>query len=103
MQAKLAELLLRRKELQGQVDRLQQINQQGLFEVRVQRKNVAESVDDVVAQVPKISMHQVTHAYNWHAAALRKVDAAIQQANWTTEIPIDDELMKEYVDPYVNK
>jgi len=101
MKIKLAEALLRRKELQAQVDRLEKINQQGLFEIKAQRKQVSESIDDVVASVPKISMQQVTHAYDWHAKQLRRVDALIQQANWNTELDVDAEAMGDYVDPYV--
>ena len=98
---KLAEALLRRKELNDQVDRLKPIQVQGLFETKAKRVNVTDSVDDLTAQVPKISMQQATHAFDWHAKQLRKVDAAIQQANWTTQIDVDDEVMADYVDPYV--
>ncbi len=98
---KLAEALLRRKELQEHVDRLSAINREGLFDIKVTRKPAHEGVDDVVAQVPKVSMDQVTHCYNSHARALREVDAVIQQANWATEVEVPDEALKEYVDPYV--
>ena len=101
MEIKLAEALLRRKELQEQVDRLRQVNAKELYELRVQRKNVTESVDDVVAQVPKMSFQQFTAAFDWHAKQLRKIDAAIQQANWTTGLAVDDDVMGTYVDPYV--
>lgn len=103
MKIKLAEALLRRKELQQKVTQLEKINTDKLFEVRVQRKNVTESIDDVVAAVPKIGMEQATHAYDTHAKRLRLIDAAIQQANWTTEIDIADEVMADYVDPYIKK
>ena len=101
MKIKLAEALLRRKELSEQVDRLRGINQRELFEVKAKRINVTESIDDVTAQVPKISFQQVTHAFDEHARNLRLVDAAIQQANWTTEIDVDEKVMAPYVDPYV--
>ena len=102
MKIKLAEALLRRKELQQQVDRIKVINQDGLFEVKGQRKKLTDDIDDIIASVPKISMQQVTHAYDWHAKQLRLVDAAIQQANWTTEIDLDSEVMDSYKDPYVD-
>lgn len=98
----LAGALLRRKELQQQVDRLKPINKDGLFEVKARRVNVTESLDDITAQVPKVSMQQVTHAYDWHAKQLRMVDAAIQQANWSTDVLIPPSVMTDYVDPYVN-
>ena len=97
MKIKLAEALLRRKELQEKVDQLRQIDQKELFEVRAKRTNVTDSVDDLVAQVPKISINQVTAAFDWHARRLRKVDAAIQQANWNTEIDVDETAIDEKV------
>lgn len=103
MKVKLAEALLRRKELQKKVDQLEKINQDKLFEVRVQRKQASEGIDDVVAAIPKISMEQVTHAFDTHAKRLRLIDAAIQQANWNTEIDVDESIMADYVDPYVKK
>ncbi len=103
MEIKLAEALLRRKELQGQVDRLRPLNQRELYEVRVERRNVSESIDDIAAKVPKISMQQVTHAFDWHAKQLRKIDAAIQQANWTANVAVDQEVMADYIDPYVKE
>ena len=101
MQIKLAEALLRRKELQEKVDRIRAINKEELFLVKTGRKAAHEGIDDIIAQVPKISMKQVTHCFDWHARQLREVDAAIQQANWTTEITVSEESMKDYVDPYV--
>lgn len=103
MEIKLAEALLRRKELQGQVDRLRPLNQRELYEVRVERRNVSESIDDIAVKVPKISMQQVTHAFDWHAKQLRKIDAAIQQANWTANVAVDQEVMTDYIDPYVKE
>jgi len=98
---KLAEALLLRKELNIKVARLNEINREGLFEVKAKRVNVTESLDDLTASIPKISMQQVTHAHDWHAKALREVDAAIQQANWTTEVDVNPDYSKGYVDPYI--
>jgi len=100
---KLAELLLRRKELQQKVDRLAPLNQSELFETKTGRKAVHEGLDDIIAQVSKISFQQFTHCYDWHAKQLRLVDAAIQQANWTTEISLDTDVSADYVDPYVKE
>lgn len=99
MQVKLAEALLRRKELQGKVDLLKQIKDKDLFEVRAQRKQISESLDDVIAQVPLLKASQVTSEYDWHARQLRLIDAAIQQANWTSEVSVSDESMKDYIQP----
>jgi ABC-type metal ion transport system substrate-binding protein len=96
MKVKLAEALLRRKELQGKVDMLKHIQDKNLFEVKAQRRQVTESLDDIIAQVPKLTASQVTAEYDWHARQLRLVDAAIQQANWTCEIEIDQTVMSDY-------
>lgn len=98
MKVKLAEALLRRKELQGKVDVLKVIKDKDLFEVRARRQPVAEGIDDIVAQVPKLTASQVTKEYDWHARQLRLIDAAIQQANWTCEIEVHDESMKDFSD-----
>ena len=88
MTIKLAEALLRRKELNEKVDQLRKINVENLFVVSVKRQNVTESVDDVAAKVPKISLNQVTAGYDYYAKQLRLIDATIQQANWTTEVDV---------------
>lgn len=99
MKIKLAEALLRRKELQEKLLVLKTIDTKGLFELRVKRINVSESIDDVTANVPKISAAQVTAAYDWHAKQLRLVDAMIQQTNWTAEVEVPDSVMGDYVEP----
>lgn len=96
MKVKLAEALLRRKELQGKVDMLKHIQDKNLFEVKAQRRQVTESLDDIIAQVPKLTASQVTSEYDWHARQLRLVDAAIQQANWTCEVEVDQTVMSDY-------
>ncbi len=101
MKVKLAEALLRRKELQQKTDQLRLINQENLFETVVERKNVTESVDDVIARVPKITLAQVSAGYDYYAKHLRLIDAMIQQANWTTEIEVDENALADFVDPYL--
>ena len=96
---KLAEALLRRKELSEKVKVLSSIKASALFEVKAQRRNVTESLDDIVAQVPKLNASQVTAEYDWHSRQLRLIDAAIQQANWTTEITVDGSVMADYTEP----
>jgi len=97
MKVKLAEALLRRKELQGKVDVLKQVQEKALFEVKAQRKSVTENIDDIVAMVPKLTASQVTAEYDWHARQLRLVDAAIQQANWTFEVDVNESVMADFV------
>ena len=96
MNIKLAEALLRRKELNNKVLQLQGINSKDLFEVKAERRKVTDSIDDIVAQVPKLTLAQVTGGYDFYARALRRVDAAIQQANWTTEIDVDSSVMDDF-------
>ena len=96
MKIKLAEALLRRKELMGKVASLNQIKQANIFEVKATRKQVHEGIDDVIVTVPKLTASQVTHEFDWHARQLRLIDACIQQANWTTEIEVDPTTMGDY-------
>lgn len=93
---KLAEALLRRKELQGKVDMLQRIKDKDLFEVKATRQRITESIDDIVASVPKLTASQVTAEYDFYARQLRLVDAAIQQANWTVDVPVADTVMADF-------
>jgi len=98
MKVKLAEALLRRKELNGKVEQLKKINVEGLFEVKATRRNVTENVDDVIVKVPKITLAQVSAGHDWYAKQLRLIDAAIQQANWVTEIEVGNDVMKDFVE-----
>lgn len=93
---KLADALLRRKELQIKVDALKSIRDKDLFEVRAARKQVADGIDDIVAQVPKLTASQVTRELDWHSRQLRLVDSAIQQANWTTELELEASVMSDF-------
>ncbi len=105
MKVKLIEALARRKELQEKVDQLRKVQDNALSETKTSVKNIAKnSLDEIVAeiqaQVPKISSTQLTHAFDWHAKQLRRIDVAIQQANHITDVELDGEIMKDYVDPY---
>lgn len=93
---KLAELLLRRKELQQKVDQLRPIKDKDLYEVQTQRRKAHENLDDVILAVPQLQLAQVTAEYDFYARALRQVDAAIQQANWSTDVTIDANAMKDW-------
>ena len=97
-QIKLAEALLRRKELQQKVDQLRSINSKELFEVKTGRKAAHEGLDDIIAQVPKLTASQVTAEYDHYAKQLRLVDAAIQHANWNTDVSVPDTVMADYAD-----
>jgi hypothetical protein len=96
MQVKLAEALLRRKELEAKVALLKSIKESSLFEIKAKRVKVTDDIDDIVASVPRVTISQITAEYDWHARQLRLVDAAIQQANWTTELTVAESIFGTY-------
>ena len=96
MKIKLAEALLRRKELSEKVKGIENFKQADVYEIKVKRQKVSEDIDDIVASVPKLTLSQVTAELDHYARSLRLVDAAIQQANWTTEIEVDSKVMDSY-------
>lgn len=86
---KLAEALVMRKHLEAKVEQLKPLKLQGdkgLFEVQTQRRNVSENVDEVTTQLPKITLEEVTKEYDKYSKALRQIDTAIQQTNWSAEL-----------------
>ena len=93
---KLADALLRRKELQQKVDQIKTIKIQDVYEFKFERKQVSDSIDDIKANVPKLELNQVTKEYDYYANKLRLIDAAIQQLNWTTEITVNDLVWKDF-------
>ena len=93
---KLADALLRRKELQEKVNQIRAIKEQDLFEMRFKRQKVSEDLDDIQAQVPKCDLSQVTEEYDYYSNKLRLIDAAIQQLNWTVDIEVDPKVWVDY-------
>ena|ERR1700691_2207790 len=97
MQIKLAEALLRRKELQEKVEIIKKFKDNSvIYEVRGQRVKVTDGLDELQANFPKLDVSQVTKEYDWHARQLRLIDAAIQHANWTSEVSIDAMVMEDF-------
>lgn len=97
MQVKLAEALLRRKELQQKVELLKNIKNNNLiYEVRGQRVKITDGLDELTAAFPKLELSKVTAEYDWHARQLRLIDAAIQHANWTCEVTCDESVMQDF-------
>ena len=94
----LAECLLRRKELQDKLQGLSNIKDKDIFEVKVERRRAHESIDDVIAKVPKLEFNQVVAEYNLVSSQLRKIDAIIQRMNWTVEVHDADDLFVNYED-----
>jgi len=95
---KLADALLRRKELQQKVDQLRAIKDRDIFEFRFERKQINENLDDIKAQVPVLEANQVTAEFDYYANKLRLIDGAIQQLNWTTDITVDNLVWVDYAD-----
>lgn len=95
---KLAEALLRRKELQDKLTQVDYVKRQDMFETKVKRSRVTENIDDIVSTVPKLELNQVTREYDHYAKQLRLIDAAIQQLNWTTDISVNDSVWADYGD-----
>lgn len=95
---KLAEALLRRKELQDKLTQIDFVKRQDMFEMKVSRRKVSDSIDDIQATVPKLDLSQVTREYDHYAKQLRLIDAAIQQLNWTTDITVSDTVWADFGD-----
>jgi hypothetical protein len=94
---KLAEALLRRKELQAKVDILKKFKDQDLiYQIRAHRIKVTDGLEDLNADYPKLDASQVTAEYDHYARALRLIDAAIQQANWTCDLSVDPMTMNSF-------
>lgn len=94
MEIKLAEALLRRKELSEKLNVLRHFkDNQMYYEIRAQRVKVTEGIDELSANYPKLNVSEVTAEYDLVAKQLRLIDAMIQQANWTTVLSIDPIIM----------
>ena len=97
MDIKLAEALLRRKELAEKLNVLRHFkDNHAFYEVRGQRVKVTEGLEDINVNYPKLEVSQVTAEFDYVAKQLRLVDALIQQANWTTVLSVDPMVMEAY-------
>lgn len=97
MDIKLAEALLRRKELAEKLNVLRHFkDNHAFYEVRGQRVKVTEGLEDINVNYPKLDASQVTAEFDFVAKQLRLVDALIQQANWTTVLEVDPMVMEAY-------
>lgn len=94
---KLAEALLRRKELAEKLSMVRQIKGTRLtYQIRNKRIQVTEQIESLDVDFPKLTLSEVTAEYDYTAKQLRLVDALIQQANWTTELTVDPMVMEAY-------
>ena len=100
MKIKLAEALLRRKELAAKMEVVKKLkDNQIYYEIRAQRVNVLAGIDEISANFPKLTLSQVIAEIDYVAKQLRLVDALIQQANWTTELEVDSMVMEAFPIP----
>jgi len=99
---KLAEALILRKQLVqkiGQLNPLKEQADQGFFKDTVTRIKATDPIpgaehgsieqvgaDEVTQKTCLITPDSIYKSFDEHATALRKLDAAIQQANWQTDI-----------------
>ena len=97
MDIKLAEALLRRKELSEKLNVLRHFKDNQLFyEIRGKRVPVTEGLEEINVNYPRLEASQVTAEFDFVAKQLRLVDALIQQANWTTVLVVDPMLMEAF-------
>ncbi len=92
----MAEALSKQKEISNKVEILKKLKDSDVFELRVQRKQVTENIDDIAARVPKLNAAQVTDEYDHYARQLRLIQCAIQKGNWVHEIEVDDYVFQPY-------
>lgn len=86
---KVAEGLLLRKQLEAKVQQLtplKQVGDRGVWKQDITRRSVSDNIDEVTVVVPRITLADLTDTYDHYASELRKLDASIQQANWTNEL-----------------
>lgn len=93
---KLAEALLRRKELQTKVDNIKRFKDADVYEIHTGRKPAHEGLDDIIVKVPRLELNQVTAEHDFYARQLRLIDGAIQQANWTCDVSLTGTEMNDF-------
>lgn len=86
---KIAQALLLRKQLEAKVKQLEPLRMNGdngVFDMKVERVKVSEEIDEARMQIPKVTVDDITKSYDKYSSALRKLDAAIQEANWKFDL-----------------
>lgn len=97
MDIKLADALLRRKELNEKMAVLRHFkDNQVFYTVRGSRVPVEKGIEELNMDIPKLELSQVTAEFDFVARQLRLIDAVIQQANWTTVLTVNPMLMEAY-------
>lgn len=101
----LAQALTLRKELNQKVADLKHFDQRDLFEVKAERRKVTDSLEDVIAKVPKVPWEKFTYARDHVSRSLREIDNVIQRANHETEVDVPDLVLRspEQQEAFVDK
>lgn len=69
-----------------QLKPVKQFGDNGAFEFKTERVKISDEIDEVKFNIPKIDLKDLTKEYDTYSKALRELDTAIQQANWTAEV-----------------
>ncbi len=91
---KVAEGLLLRKQLEAKLKQLEPLKLQGengLLETKTDRRKINDNIDEVTITTPKVTLAEITKEYDRYATQLRKLDTAIQKANWENELDFEEE------------
>ncbi len=86
---KIAEGLILRKHLTAKLDQLRPLKEageSGVLEIRTERVNINENVDEVRMKIPKVDVADITKEYDYYTSELRKLDVALQKANWEFDL-----------------
>lgn len=95
---KIAEGLLLRKQLEAKVKQLEPLKlqgEQGVYVFKAERLNAGENVDEVKMQIPRVELASITKEYDHYASELRKIDTAIQKANWAYDLDYKEEKLNK--------
>lgn len=90
---KIASGLLLRKQYEkkiAQLEPIRQMGENGVLQTKVRRINVTEETDQLEIDVPRVTLAEITKEYDKYATALRKLDEAIQKANWQYDLDFSD-------------
>jgi len=86
---KIAEALLLRKQLEAKVQQLTPIKvngDNGVYEMKIERLPAGDNIDEARIQIPRVELSSITKEYDHYASELRKIDTAIQKANWGFDV-----------------
>jgi hypothetical protein len=91
----LAELLLRRKELNQLFSLRLEAQQMQVTKDVLQRRKVNDETDQVDGKISLVDKGALERESNFYAQQRRLADSVVQQANWTTEVEVPSSLMTD--------